>query len=154
MPLLNVLTRCLAFNVDAAGLLVSACRQAHDPKSGQHKRGPQCGHHPCHCASLLTPYISGETPSVSLYLCSFPNLSSDLLLLPLLLFFLPFAVVDATVLACLRHTSQVNFCRLLLISSSSSMLVCLRHTSQVNLCLLVLPFFRCCCCCCPPLLRD
>ena len=52
-------------NTDSAGLLVSACRQAHDPKSGQHKRGPQCGHHPCHRASMLTSYISGKIMSSS-----------------------------------------------------------------------------------------
>lgn len=47
-------------NTDSAGLLVSACRQAHDPKSGQHKCGPQCRHHSRHRASVPTPYISGE----------------------------------------------------------------------------------------------
>ena len=46
-----------------AGLLVPACRQAHDSKSGQHKCGPQRGHHPCHRAGVPTPYISGELPS-------------------------------------------------------------------------------------------
>ena len=99
-----------------AGLLVPACRQAHDPKSGQYKRGPQRGHHPCHCASLLAPYISGELPSsfVPLTLLFCPTVSSGPLLLLLLLLMLMlssshFAVVDVTVLACLRHICQVNF---------------------------------------------
>ena len=87
------------------------------------------------------------------------------------------ATIHATVLACLRHTSQVKLCRLLLLfllllllfsqvaTIHATVLACLHHISQVKsllplprllfffcqlFLLVVFCFFLlfCCCCCC------